>query len=243
MDHPRSRGVYSAARTVRDSSRGSSPLARGLLRVVSLRSLNRRIIPARAGFTRQRRKRSGGPWDHPRSRGVYPCRWTPPIESVGSSPLARGLPSSTADDLRSLGIIPARAGFTCGDALYRPAMSDHPRSRGVYQPCTFTGVTETGSSPLARGLLGVRNVQERAFRIIPARAGFTEGEGWDVPFGQDHPRSRGVYRCGHGRSARHCGSSPLARGLRWGVFGLWVSGGIIPARAGFTVWSQRTARS
>ena len=53
----------------------------------------------------------------------------------------------------------------------------------------------------------------------------------------DHPRSRGVYGDGvvevHGGS----GSSPLARGLR--VISPFPCGaaGIIPARAGFTLWS------
>ena len=72
-DHPRSRGVYGILGTLLSGGDGSSPLARGLRaidpRIVSIR----RIIPARAGFTR-RRPGPTGPWsDHPRSRGVYTC--------------------------------------------------------------------------------------------------------------------------------------------------------------------------
>ena len=50
-DHPRSRGVYAPASATTIRSRGSSPLARGLLshHCVPLTAL--RIIPARAGFT------------------------------------------------------------------------------------------------------------------------------------------------------------------------------------------------
>ena len=70
-DHPRSRGVY-LARLVNPCLRdGSSPLARGLPAIGNHGYRPRRIIPARAGFTRS-------PWrvpeysqDHPRSRGVY----------------------------------------------------------------------------------------------------------------------------------------------------------------------------
>ena len=50
-DHPRSRGVYRAIRSSRAMVRGSSPLARGLLRRRLLGRPPDRIIPARAGFT------------------------------------------------------------------------------------------------------------------------------------------------------------------------------------------------
>ena len=70
-DHPRSRGVYRNAEIFFRESSGSSPLARGLLQNLIHGRVNRRIIPARAGFT------------------VLPI----PVQysSVGSSPLARGL--------------------------------------------------------------------------------------------------------------------------------------------------------
>ena len=57
-DHPRSRGVYSVStiRTARDS--GSSPLARGLPPSGRIPNWYSGIIPARAGFTAQRLRRS-----------------------------------------------------------------------------------------------------------------------------------------------------------------------------------------
>ena len=55
QDHPRSRGVYRLPRTDLPRLAGSSPLARGLPRVVVEIAPLRRIIPARAGFTRDRR--------------------------------------------------------------------------------------------------------------------------------------------------------------------------------------------
>ena len=55
-DHPRSRGVYVTNGPFAETVGGSSPLARGLL-VGPLRELRRRrIIPARAGFTRLPRR-------------------------------------------------------------------------------------------------------------------------------------------------------------------------------------------
>ena len=50
-DHPRSRGVYEAPLTIRISQVGSSPLARGLPAPTPWTAWDRRIIPARAGFT------------------------------------------------------------------------------------------------------------------------------------------------------------------------------------------------
>ena len=70
-DHPRSRGVYPSGRPGRLASSGSSPLARGLLRIIRERECRKRIIPARAGFTAE--YIVGDVWRE------------------GSSPLARGL--------------------------------------------------------------------------------------------------------------------------------------------------------
>ena len=71
------------------------------------------------------------------------------------------------------GIIPARAGFTGIKSTINTVASDHPRSRGVYDPNTNTDTFIYGSSPLARGLLAAVN--------------------HTLEFGVDHPRSRGVY--------------------------------------------------
>ena len=111
-DHPRSRGVYPRSSRRGISIRGSSPLARGLLREYRLGLPARRIIPARAGFTPWRRARSPPKRDHPRSRGVYSLARPSSRSSVGSSPLARGLPYQYTSQRAVDRIIPARAGFT-----------------------------------------------------------------------------------------------------------------------------------
>ena len=92
MDHPRSRGVYTAPCSVCTLSVGSSPLARGLLRDPCAEGVCPGIIPARAGFTDQLLRRA--------------------TRRRGSSPLARGLHRDDNDPGVGVRIIPARAGFT-----------------------------------------------------------------------------------------------------------------------------------
>ena len=92
-----------------------------------------------------------------------------------------------------------------------------------------------GSSPLARGLLYITFIFLGTKWIIPARAGFTrEGHGIHLRPG-DHPRSRGVYGTACESWVTLKGSSPLARGLPRPAPARFSVGGIIPARAGFTL--------
>ena len=193
---------------------GSSPLARGLLNSDHFNIVGDRIIPARAGFTRDISWKNPLAADHPRSRGVYWVLSLVGRPRPGSSPLARGLRRHDGLGPARGGIIPARAGFTRRGIGGRRRRPDHPRSRGVYDGLRVTLNSASGSSPLARGLpprsagmgggsrgssplaRGLRLSQragQRWRRIIPARAGFTRvtrmfrGPCWD------HPRSRGVY--------------------------------------------------
>ena len=73
---------------------------------------NRRIIPARAGFTDEDEDDGGIDADHPRSRGVYSRQYNAAKMETGSSPLARGLLLGADPPVGCDGIIPARAGFT-----------------------------------------------------------------------------------------------------------------------------------
>ena len=152
-DHPRSRGVYPSRALVCRSLEGSSPLARGLLGSKTAYKSCSRIIPARAGFTGVTVAVVRFVWDHPRSRGVYALVCRSLEFSIGSSPLARGLLRSPDSSYPCPGIIPARAGFTCGSSIQRLTCGDHPRSRGVYAVPNGVIDWDKGSSPLARGLL------------------------------------------------------------------------------------------
>ena len=104
------------------------------------------------------------------------------------------------------------------------------------------GATARGS-PVRRSPQGRPGQAHHEERIIPARAGCT----WRLSVvyfsRKDHPRSRGV----HSRAwpaltwsvRSEPGSSPLARGAP-GADGWWAAvPGIIPARAGCTVWAPR----
>ena len=90
-DHPRSRGVYDFHTPHPPSRVGSSPLARGLPRGGGSGRPRARIIPARAGFTMMHSTQTHSCPDHPRSRGVYKTHDAQHTNSLGSSPLARGL--------------------------------------------------------------------------------------------------------------------------------------------------------
>ena len=184
------------------SSGGSSPLARGLLRVPVMLDDSFGIIPARAGFTRGLGGSGVHLGDHPRSRGVYnhiPCIQ---IKRSGSSPLARGLLDGHGGNIRRTRIIPARAGFTIWMTGAASRSQDHPRSRGVYFLGRFFTTFYPGSSPLARGLHARRLAELDRTRIIPARAGFTRTLNQMANDQRDHPRSRGVYSCGSLESQR-----------------------------------------
>ena len=192
-DHPRSRGVYNTSSGGMTPMSGSSPLARGLLWEAAADAEHRRIIPARAGFTKM---------PSPLTASIY-----------GSSPLARGLLHNYTERRAYDRIIPARAGFTIATASRFMLMVDHPRSRGVYIARTAIATASRGSSPLARGLRATDTCTRGSTRIIPARAGFTTNSTRATSTWGDHPRSRGVYSALSGARPWACGSSPLARGL------------------------------
>ena len=233
-DHPRSRGVYLEHGLEVAAALGSSPLARGLHVLGPDTESRLRIIPARAGFTCPGTTECILLRDHPRSRGVYEFEKRLSLTEQGSSPLARGLPTTAWPLWPWRRIIPARAGFTAAWAWCARRHSDHPRSRGVYLPMSVSAIAKAGSSPLARGLLQPVLSAVWTGRIIPARAGFTTAASMSSLFIRDHPRSRGVYFSGDYQGPSSLGSSPLARGLRFHWCSFWVSGRIIPARAGFT---------
>ena len=81
------------------------------------------------------------------------------------------------------------------------------------------------------------------WRIIPARAGFTN-LAFDGSFIlEDHPRSRGVYAAAAWEQTKAAGSSPLARGLPRDRQPRGGPRRIIPARAGFTSSSTSSSTS
>ena len=232
--HPRSRGEHEILFAMAGTLVGSSPLARGTRRRDGRGAPGLRFIPARAGNTRLRPRRTSRAPVHPRSRGEHsPTR--PILRSVpGSSPLARGTRDAGARRRHALRFIPARAGNTPHGVRPVPRGPVHPRSRGEHLPPHCVTATPAGSSPLARGTLDHRLIGPTRYRFIPARAGNTEAPCAAPIRAPVHPRSRGEHaRSVSGKSCRR-GSSPLARGTRPQP-GREIPGlRFIPARAGNT---------
>ena len=173
-------------------------------------------------------------WDHPRACGVYTPAPRARGTARGSSPRVRGLRQGHVPQRAPLRIIPARAGFTGLRPTYPRATWDHPRACGVYKMSTLRPIPLLGSSPRVRGLPRLAAADGRGPRIIPARAGFTDGYLLHGPRNGDHPRACGVYAALPMTPVYICGSSPRVRGLRRRLLLDRVRAGIIPARAGFT---------
>ena len=218
---------------------GSSPLSRGIRLAGRGPGAHRRIIPALAGNTRCRRRPFSASTDHPRSRGEYAPQKRDEYNEFGSSPLSRGIrPARIGEKLRR-GIIPALAGNTSPLSAKQSGGRDHPRSRGEYaRERAALGVYE-GSSPLSRGILYPHFYADLPSRIIPALAGNTRPWGGRYQHWWDHPRSRGEYRLGEGRTRRGRGSSPLSRGIRDRLASCYFLPRIIPALAGNTRLRRR----
>ena len=149
--HPRSRGEHHTFGPGDETIPGSSPLARGtrLPRLLGIEPF--RFIPARAGNTPPEPPAPESPPVHPRSRGEHARRARIAWAFIGSSPLARGTPSTVSRRHPKHRFIPARAGNTSGTASSGPRTPVHPRSRGEHRAKPVERAFGDGSSPLARG--------------------------------------------------------------------------------------------
>ena len=161
-----------------------------------------------------------------------PTAFSRPLK--GSSPHARGAPSSDPFRHDRDGIIPACAGSTPDRPCFLVRAEDHPRMRGEHAIMRGKPWFATGSSPHARGArLQMPSSVWRA-RIIPACAGSTAAADGKLPVEGDHPRMRGEHVFGALMGSDPRGSSPHARGAQE-VAGRRVAWpGIIPACAGST---------
>ena len=171
--HPRSRGEHVLKPTGTLWLNGSSPLARGTRTGVRWAACSNRFIPARAGNTRRARRARRTRPVHPRSRGEHSFGVPQKPRPSGSSPLARGTPSSPGSLQDVLRFIPARAGNTRSPGKSRRPITVHPRSRGEHLLDTSAACSFNGSSPLARGTRQQAPPPGRLPRFIPARAGNT----------------------------------------------------------------------
>ena len=106
--------------------------------------------------------------------------------------------------------------------------------RGEYDLCILKPDSNSGSSPLARGVLRVRASAVAAIGITPACAGSTYLSALVLCSARDHPRLRGEYLVSCHFPFSQLGSSPLARGVLHCIVTIVYSSRIIPACAGST---------
>ena len=91
---------------------GSPPLARGILSNIGAYAVGTGITPACAGNTSSFVSTARMLGDHPRLRGEYSDKILGSSPSVGSPPLARGIPNPEVLEAMERRITPACAGNT-----------------------------------------------------------------------------------------------------------------------------------
>ena len=212
--HPRWRGEHLVPPAQDRTISGSSPLARGTRLAECRWPPPARFIPAGAGNTCRASHRRRSRTVHPRWRGEHCCASADRAGCLGSSPLARGTPSSA---------------FAA-----KHSSSVHPRWRGEHEWWPKTDEFFSGSSPLARGTQGDTIDGTYEFRFIPAGAGNTAKGSSSDDGGAVHPRWRGEHPTGSPTPAAYPGSSPLARGTPCGRRQTHRRLRFIPAGAGNT---------
>ena len=160
---------------------------------------------------------------------------------TGSSPQARGTLSVRVVRCSLSGFIPAGAGNTAGRGGADGGTSVHPRRRGEHRRHNATRIREHGSSPQARGTLGRCVYAVRIRRFIPAGAGNTRRGAAHHQLAAVHPRRRGEHRRTGRDRPRLGSSSPQARGTPIRIIGTSRKFRFIPAGAGNTAVTMKTA--
>ena len=173
LDHPRMRGEHRDPKSDAALPAGSSPHARGAPVVAHLLHEGVGIIPACAGSTHGCRDSGPRAGDHPRMRGEHYEQLVGGIDTLGSSPHARGAPPTRPLPRERARIIPACAGSTRRSTTTRTRTRDHPRMRGEHASQLSHAALAEGSSPHARGAHLEPGVYQVARGIIPACAGST----------------------------------------------------------------------
>ena len=240
-DHPRIRGEHRVMGDDSGVGRGSSPHTRGAPDRGQAGQSGDGIIPAYAGSTPSAPSGPHSPKDHPCIRGEHGVLAVDVDGRSGSSPHTRGARPRTVRSGALLGIIPAYAGSTFVSRSLHILMQDHPRIRGEHSTPPPYCWRVRGSSPHTRGARLSLNGEVPGARIIPAYAGSTPSPIGGFIGSGDHPRIRGEHMPYFSIGSRSPGSSPHTRGARLYGQALQVLGGIIPAYAGSTPWTFKTA--
>ena len=146
-------------------------------------------------------------------RGEYFLSDNAVVISLGSPPLARGIPYRLQVVISKTGITPACAGNTLRHLCKVSRSQDHPRLRGEYKAGFKRTTRGKGSPPLARGIPWILSIPGSQYRITPACAGNTNAVELPRIYPWDHPRLRGEYLSDFTSAILSLGSPPLARGI------------------------------
>ena len=242
-DHPRACGENRCAWRPADFLKGSPPRVRGKPQAAKRDIMQRRITPARAGKTLNRKSMAPRPADHPRACGENFCSGSQNYRLFGSPPRVRGKRAARSGERAGVGITPARAGKTLEIPLLPCRTGDHPRACGENQSRFCARATIRGSPPRVRGKPAITPTDLQGVRITPARAGKTWRTRCAVHRRRDHPRACGENGLHSAQQAPDSGSPPRVRGKPHQVGDESIHRRITPARAGKTQRLRKRSRA
>ena len=127
--HPRASGEHWRFWVPSTLPSGSSPLARGTLRICQICRSRIRLIPAHAGNIVPASRSIFSLAAHPRSRREHEVSLRDDRAELGSSPLTQGTRRLLPSRLWDTGLIPAHAGNTWERTDGDITVTAHPRSR------------------------------------------------------------------------------------------------------------------
>ncbi len=151
--HPRRRGEHIFPVSLRMWPAGSSPQARGTPGRQGRCPGHSRFIPAGAGNTFMTLPIISASAVHPRRRGEHRDKAVKRQLLTGSSPQARGTLMLCGSRPVRGRFIPAGAGNTPAQLVFRLRRPVHPRRRGEHPSLPYEADGPSGSSPQARGTL------------------------------------------------------------------------------------------
>ncbi len=179
---------------------------------------------------------------HPRRRGERVSRREKIADCDGSSPQARGTRDRNRNNFGGDRFIPAGAGNAGRCEQLMQGMAVHPRRRGERIRGEGLGSQEDGSSPQARGTLIGETYIASQRRFIPAGAGNACQISFRMKNSTVHPRRRGERILVMFLKNGGFGSSPQARGTRYGSRIAGARTRFIPAGAGNASEGRRESR-
>ena len=156
------------------------------------------------------------------------------INLGGTSPRARGKQEEVAGIGKQNRNIPACAGKTETNYGSFSSFAEHPRVRGENSAQFSISLSESGTSPRARGKLLLGTVVSAMMRNIPACAGKTSSSALRWNGAKEHPRVRGENCLLLISFWLRAGTSPRARGKHNHRTQPYYVGRNIPACAGKT---------